>query len=38
MHRNRISPLVRHCRSVIELPSGAIARSQTQRGDLLHIE
>ena len=36
MRRGRISPLVRHGKMVIELPVGAIARSQTQPGD--HID
>jgi uncharacterized protein len=36
MKRGRISPLVRHGKMVIELPVGAIASSQTQKGD--HID
>jgi uncharacterized membrane protein (UPF0127 family) len=38
MRPNRISPLVRHGHSVVELPAGTIARTQTALGDQLQIE
>jgi hypothetical protein len=38
MRPNRISPLVRHGRTVIELPSGALASSETAVGDQLRLE
>ena len=37
MGPNRVSPLVRHGRTVIELPAGALARSRTQVGDQLTL-
>jgi uncharacterized protein len=38
MGRNRVSPLVRHGRTVIELPPGTIARSETTIGDHIQVE
>lgn len=38
MRPNRISPLVRRGRTVIELPAGALAHSNTQIGDHLTLE
>ncbi len=37
MRPNRVSPIVRHAHSIIELPVGAIERSGTVLGDLLEI-
>ena len=37
MHPNRVSPIVRHAHSIIELPVGAIERSHTAPGDLLDV-
>jgi uncharacterized protein len=37
MRRGRISPFVRHGKTVIELPVGVIARSQTRTGDQIEI-
>jgi hypothetical protein len=38
MRPNRISPLVRHAHTVVELPVGAIAASRTATGDQLRLE
>lgn len=38
MRPNRVSPIVRHAHSIIELPSGAIARSRTAPGDQIEVQ
>ena len=38
MRPNHVSPLVRHGHTVIELPTGTIARSETTIGDQIQIE